>query len=269
MLLSQSDTIIINYKVPTIDYDSPADAARHKATAPICAECRDKLKNFQGNRYRLFMKYVYDSAMKNPALSAANRLFLEKLKEHMMDGKKHRIEELIRPVRKVTDRYGATSIRIFEDGWKKPAGADSVDYYVYYSNSKENSKERVLKPKGFKAACITYKSYILKYVKKRDKQKPEFCTPYHIELEYVSDRKTNSLLRKQMDCNNACNWYCDNETAQVTFAKLKGVPNLYFTCDTNEWGVWFPAQGLFMNVGNRYAYQIWKFTLEMVECSCI
>lgn len=247
-----------------IDFDGVHYINRAEVFIPVCDSCEALNRTYKKQQYNYFMKLVYEPALKNPLLSAGNKAFLEKLKAYLAcKGVSCSATGLIRSVFQLSDILsGENAIRIIDElpGSKKVIKKDTTTYRLVYSNFKKIMPHKILKAERFVAHGETYNSYTLKRTRPENKLKPAFCTPFDLELEYVNDKKMDTLLYNAMKCNNACTWSRNGEDEQVTFAKLKGVPRLYFTCSVrdDDWAS-NPARGMFINVGNQYALELWKF----------
>lgn len=275
----REDTIL-KYLPPEVFYDSEFDRPSPQQLAER-RSCSDLFEAREKERYAAYLKHVYEPGMKNKTLSAGNKLFLERMKRYLEcpTDSCGRLDKLIRPVyRWGSDSLGSVRIMARFNWEKDPEKADTllttadkqVVYYTYYSNSTKVGKYTIKQYKKFYSACEQHRSYVLTSRKPGDTLMPAFCTPFKIDLDYKHDSLTDSLLVEYNNCVNSLRSYCDEGSAQVTMAQLKGVPGLYFTSDQRDpWGVWYPTRSVFIRIDDKYVIPLWEFEVEMIECSCI
>jgi len=241
-----------------------------------CEECQAAL-SIEGyencdNLYLYFMDYVYDPAIEMNKLSPGNKTFLDQLKTFLLcTGDSCNADDIIRPVYKLE---GENLVRIFSDdyGYVYDTVLTSLDkqmsYYVYYSNSSAVEKKRMRYYKSYRDECNSHHSYVLEEVKSSNIKKPAFCSPFNLDLEFISDPVADSILWEMKSCDDIC-LFCGGGDDQITFAKLKNVPNLLFTTDIGEEGAVVPSRGIYINVENKFLIQLWRYNLEMGGCACI
>lgn len=240
-------------------------------------------------RYTYFVEHVYRPALKNPALSPENKRFLVQLKTYLQcpTDSCGRANKLIRPVY----AFRADSAHLYHvigddfdyaesdnsydgSGWGDDTLLTARDratlYRIVYANAPVVKYRKIQRFRVLAGPCLFYKSYVLRKVPETDTLRPAFCSTFDLDLEWTSDPVMDSLLECHNRCENTFTAHCDHKETTVTFARLKGVPNLYFTIDRDTgWESWFPTRGLMMNYEGKAAISLWWRMIEMVGCACI
>jgi hypothetical protein len=246
-------------------------AAEH---AGQCDSCLIAEKEHEIIKFHYFVSKVYEPAMKNPKVSPGNKAFLKQLKYYLecSTDSCNREDGLIRTVYRDGDNIQMISplyYRIADEYLKRDTVLTKEEtqsvYRIAYSNSAKINKHKVDTLGIITKVCSDYRAYHFFVTDSTDTLRPAFATTFDLDLEFVIDRTADSLLYSWMLCDSWCGGYCDDTYEQKTFAMLRNVPGLYFTAnDPNEY---FPARGIFMNVENRYALLLWRFSID--KCSCI
>lgn len=109
---------------------------------------------------------------------------------------------------------------------------------------------------------LTYRLNLSRYA---DTLPPMIGSPYHLKPEYLSDSLLDAQLSDASSCRNICE-YCSDEAAPTVFARLAGVRHLYFV-GTDKGP--FPVRGLVMQINGKYVKYLWRYRIELSECSCI
>jgi hypothetical protein len=236
-----------------------------------------------------FLSDVYGPALKDPKLPAENKRFLIQLKAYLMcpTDSCGLGDKLIRPVYRINgDSLNAYHSIVADFPWEESDngydgsgwGDDTLltkrerakIYRIVYANAPLVKYSKIQRFRLASGPCLFYKSYILRKIPDTDTLRPAFCSTFDLTLEWRSDPLMDSLLALHTYCENCFKSYCDPEEETVTFAKLKGVPNLYFTIDRDTgWESWYPTRELMMNYKGKAAISLWRHQVEMVGCSCI
>lgn len=261
------------------------DRLRHRERVKACWSSRD----FQDSvRYSYFMAEVYGPAMRDPSLPAENRRFLVHLKRYLEcpTDSCGRGDRLLRPV--FTHEVDSThkchviaadfppderSVDGDGSGW----GDDTLIgprqrerlYRVVYANAPVVKYARIRRFHVLPGACDHYKGYELRKVHPQDTLVPAFCSTFDLALEWGRDGVVDSLLQEDCHCRNTLKSHCDPERPTHTFARLKGVPRLWFVVDEGGWASWYPTRGLVMDYRGQMAIALWRYQMEQVGCSCI
>jgi len=245
----------------------------------LCDSCYLVHAKFDTLTFSYFMKRVYQPAMSNHKINAETKFFVKQLKDYLgCDSDECRKKTLpIRPVFKWKG-HSVSDVRIIDPAqfidstmsWDYDISLTTSEkgknYKIYYSNSS-----------AIKSATINYVfpmtncgEYIGSHffpVFEGDALNTAFCSAQNLDLEYISDSCTNRLLSELNQCNNHCRGYCGDESKQISFARIKNLPNLYFTTDADPDEL-YPARSIVLNIDNQYALTIWKFGIGLDYCQC-
>lgn len=224
-----------------------------------------------------FENSVYQPAVKNEGVPKANRRFLKQIRTYrkqLRDREKALDESDTGWVPRVSTSFAMGVYREHDD-----FDLDGVDMVIEPETS-FNIKSvptvnvigidsvvkgvRVKRSRQFRAACARYPTFKLKSKAFARQKQPLIATREPIKVDFRSDPRTDELLDDKSGCENIRS-YCDPFERHVTFAALKGVPNIYLTYSQG----WFPARGIAMNINDEFVVMLWEFSFELIECSCI
>lgn len=249
----------------------------------------ERLRFQDSVRYGYFMEEVYGPALRDPALPAENRRFLVQLKRYLecpTDSCGHG-DRLLRAVylrsvdtvamrQVIVDDFPPDDDNVhgIHHGWRDDMPLSKWEkerlYRIVYANAPVVRYARISRFRFLPGSCKTYKSYELRQVAYRDTLIPAFCSTFDLQLEWETDPKSDSLLRVDRTHQDNLKPRCDSEDDMIAFARLKGVPGLWFARDSSPSHDWpYPTRGLMMDYKGEMAVWLWRQQIEMVGCSCL
>lgn len=276
------------YAVPILEYE------HHNRTSN--GDCEFLLSAGDSLALELFLREVYIPAKSNTSLLSQNRNFLEQVKSYLVRRATTARDSIYQLPFPLSSVYGlkkqeeGQTVRLLDTqayaNWQEEETygtnqrynnyppQDSTFYEgfigkkwnVYYEDGKVrpytlNQYELI------RDACIHHHSYKLYDEGAASIGPPVFASQSNLVLEYVKD----TLVDNQMECLEVRRHsYCDSSIPHHSFARLKGVPKLIFTTETqDDWMNRYPGRGLYMKLNDGTVIELWYEEFEYVECSCI
>jgi len=255
------------------------------------------------DEYDCFVEDIYEPAIEDKGVAddqtvpAENLALLEELMRSLdhnpfvdESSEPESESDYVHAMYKVTYKTGGQHASLFRDervynyftysNWVEDQKEDEEEfyrdfvgesYYVYNIEKSEPTKHAVSKYDDFKDACNIRDTYPLYATDSTHKLRPAFAFKHKIELEYGSFKVIDSLL---VENNQHTGGYCDDDSPLSTFARLKGVPNIFFAASDvhdqeGDWDSYYPGRGIYMLTKTGELVELWNYYIEHVECSCI
>jgi hypothetical protein len=229
-------------EIPVMEYEPSA----------ICDSFYAIAEEYAAKKYKLFMRHVYNPAMKDSSVSKGNKAFLKRLKYYLEceNDSCARFGNLIYPVYKLN----GGSVHLVKTQpqytWymKKSDSTLSVNdkkvnYTIVYARSADTSVYHLKKYKEHRGSP----TYIVEKNALKENLTPAFAIPFALDLEYTTNKKLNALFAARRSMSNTClSGNIGNKT--ISFARLKNVTALYFIYaegESQERGLALVADGKF------------------------
>ena len=247
----------------------------------LCDSCLLFQSKYDTLLHHYFARQVYAQSLSNTKINAETKFFIKQLLDYIKCPQKdescRRKMMAIRPVF-LWQGQSVASVRLIDGAefidstmtWKYDINLTETEknrnYYIYFSNSPTIKTNHIRQIEAM-SNCGEYVASHFYTVSNDDFFRPVFCSPHKLDLEYVSDTITDRLLREINTCENHCRGYCGKVSEQITFAKIRHLPNLYFTTDAYP-DEQYPTRSVVLNIENKYALTIWKFGIGLEYCQC-
>lgn len=141
--------------------------------------------------------------------------------------------------------------------------------FIYSTTNKYESK--ILSFGKYEDECLEYYYYdCMIDTHMKNEKEYLFSSKYDLELEYTTNKEIDSLIN--LKYINICFDCPSNWDTQITFAKLKGYENLYFSYvlknNSNGENTYTPMRALHY-VNNDFIIKLWASDIDLFGCSCL